>query len=41
LVFLPHGFHVSQANPGRIIVVVSPGGIDQFAAAAGIPARDL
>jgi quercetin dioxygenase-like cupin family protein len=45
LVFLPHGiphgFHVSQAGPGRIIVVVSPGGFDQFVAAAGQPARDL
>lgn len=45
LVFLPHGiphgFHVSQASPGRIIVVVSPGGFDQFVAAAGRPADDL
>jgi hypothetical protein len=44
-VFLPHGiphsFHVSPAGPGRIIVVVSPGGFDQFVAAAGQPARDL
>ena len=45
LVFLPHGiphgFSVSQSGPGRIIVVVSPGGFDQFVAAAGQPARDL
>ena len=45
LVFLPraipHGFHVSEAGPGRIIVVVSPGGFDQFVAAAGEPAPDL
>jgi quercetin dioxygenase-like cupin family protein len=45
LVFLPHGiphgFIVSGAGPGRIIVVVSPGGFDQFVAAAGEPARDL
>ena len=45
LVFLPHGiphgFSVSQSGPGRIIVVVSPGGFDQFVAAAGQPAQDL
>ena len=42
LVFLPraipHGFTVSEAGPGRIVVVVSPGGFDQFVAAAGRPA---
>jgi quercetin dioxygenase-like cupin family protein len=45
LVFLPraipHGFTVSPAGPGRIIVVVSPGGFDQFVAAAGEPAQAL
>ena len=44
LVFLPRGIphgHVSQAGPGRILVVVSPGGFDQFVAAAGQPAGDL
>jgi quercetin dioxygenase-like cupin family protein len=45
LVFLPravpHGFTVSDAGPGRIIVVVSPGGFDQFVAAAGEPAQAL
>jgi quercetin dioxygenase-like cupin family protein len=45
LVFLPygvpHGFQVSQAGPGRLIVIVSPGGFDQFVAAAGEPAGDL
>ena len=45
LVFLPHGiphgFHISRENPGRIIVIVSPGGFDQFVAAAGEPASDL
>jgi quercetin dioxygenase-like cupin family protein len=45
LVYLPHGiahgFTVSAAGPGRIIVVVSPGGFDQFVAAAGEPAREL
>jgi len=45
LVFLPravpHGYRVSEAGPGRILVVVSPGGFDQFVAAAGEPARDL
>jgi quercetin dioxygenase-like cupin family protein len=38
---IPHGFTVSDAGSGRIIVVVSPGGFDQFVAAAGEPARDL
>jgi quercetin dioxygenase-like cupin family protein len=38
---IPHGFTVSAAGAGRIIVVVSPGGFDQFVAAAGQPARDL
>jgi len=38
---IPHGFTVSAAGPGRIIVVVSPGGFDQFVAAAGEPAREL
>jgi quercetin dioxygenase-like cupin family protein len=45
LVYLPHGvphcFTVSAAGPGRILVVVTPGGFDQFVAAAGEPARDL
>jgi quercetin dioxygenase-like cupin family protein len=38
---IPHGFTVSAAGPGRIIVVVSPGGFDQFVAAAGQPASEL
>ena len=38
---IPHGFTVSAAGPGRIIVVVSPGGFDQFVAAAGEPAGEL
>lgn len=38
---IPHGFTASAAGPGRIIVVVSPGGFDQFVAAAGQPTRDL
>jgi mannose-6-phosphate isomerase-like protein (cupin superfamily) len=38
---VPHGFTVSAAGPGRIIVVVSPGGFDQFVVAAGQPARAL
>ena len=37
---IPHGFTVSAAGPGRIIVVVSPGGFDQFVAAAGEPAGE-
>jgi quercetin dioxygenase-like cupin family protein len=45
LVFLPHGiphgFSASGVGPGRLIVVLSPGGFDQFVAAAGQPADDL
>jgi quercetin dioxygenase-like cupin family protein len=45
LVYLPHGiahgFAVSAGGPGRIIVVVSPGGFDRFVAAAGEPAGEL
>jgi mannose-6-phosphate isomerase-like protein (cupin superfamily) len=45
LVFLPcgipHGFQVSQAGPGRLIVILSPGGFDRFVAAAGEPAAAL
>ena len=45
LVFLPraipHGFSVSAAGPGRLILVLSPGGFDQFVAAAGEPAQAL
>jgi mannose-6-phosphate isomerase-like protein (cupin superfamily) len=45
LVFLPravpHGYHVSEAGPGRLLVIVSPGGFDQFVAAVGEPAREL
>jgi hypothetical protein len=38
---IPHGFAVSDAGPGRIIIVACPGGFDQFVAAAGEPAPDL
>jgi hypothetical protein len=38
---IPHGFTVSDAGPGRIIIVASPGGFDQFVAAAGEPAPDM
>ena len=38
---LTHGFAVSDTGPGRIIIVASPGGFDQFVAAAGEPAPDL
>jgi quercetin dioxygenase-like cupin family protein len=45
LVFLPqgipHGFTVSQASPGRAIVVLSPAGFEKFVAALGEPANDL
>jgi quercetin dioxygenase-like cupin family protein len=45
LVFLPrgvpHGFNVSEAGPGRAILVLSPGGFDQFVAALGEPAERL
>jgi hypothetical protein len=35
---IPHGFTVSDTGPSRIIIVTSPGGFDQFVAAAGEPA---
>jgi quercetin dioxygenase-like cupin family protein len=38
---IPHGFTLSEASPGRIIIVVSPGGFDQFVAAASEPAQAL
>ena len=38
---VPHGFNVSEAGPGRLIVVVTPGGFDQFVAELGAPAHDL
>ena len=41
LVFVSHGFTVSETGPDRIIVVVSPGGFDQFVAAAGQQADAL
>jgi mannose-6-phosphate isomerase-like protein (cupin superfamily) len=38
---IPHGFTVSEAGPGRAIVILAPGGFDQFVAALGEPAHDL
>lgn len=38
---VPHAFAVSDAGPGRIIIVASPGGFDEFVAAAGEPAAEL
>ena len=38
---VPHGFAVSDAGPGRIIIVASPGGFDQFVAAVGELAPEL
>jgi quercetin dioxygenase-like cupin family protein len=38
---VPHGFTLSEAGPGRIIIAVSPGGFDQFVAAASEPAQAL
>jgi mannose-6-phosphate isomerase-like protein (cupin superfamily) len=38
---IPHGFSVSDAGPGQIIIVASPGGFDQFVAAVGEPAPNL
>jgi hypothetical protein len=38
---IPHGFNVSDTGAGRIIIVASSGGFDQFVAAAGEPAPDL
>lgn len=47
LVFLPrdipHGFEVSQDTPGRSLIIVAPGGFDEFVAALGeaTDSRDL
>ena len=38
---IPHGFTVSHAGPGRAIIVLSPGGFDQFVAALGEPTQEL
>ena len=38
---IPHSFAVSDAGPGRIIIMATPGGFDQFVAAAGEPAPEL
>ena len=38
---IAHSSPVSDAGPGRIIIVASPGGFDQFVAAASKPAPDL
>jgi hypothetical protein len=37
----PHGFKVSEAGPGRTIIVTAPGGFDEFVAVLGEPAADL
>ncbi len=45
LVFLPrdvpHGFTVSDAGPGRTLLVLAPGGFDEVVGALGTPTRDL
>lgn len=45
LVFLPHGiphgFRVSATSPGRALLILSPGGFDEFVAALGKPAEHL
>lgn len=45
LVFLPrdipHGFTVSDAGPGRALLVLAPAGFEQFVAALGEPADEL
>jgi mannose-6-phosphate isomerase-like protein (cupin superfamily) len=38
---VPHGFSVSDAGPGRTIIVTAPGGFDELVAALGEPAADL
>ena len=44
LVFLPrdvpHGFTVSDAGPGRALLVLAPAGFEQFVAALGEPAAE-
>ena len=38
---LPHGFKVSDASPGRSLLILAPGGFDRFVAALGEPAAEL
>jgi quercetin dioxygenase-like cupin family protein len=38
---VPHGFAVSVDGPGRIYVIGSPSGFEQFVDAAGVPAGAL
>jgi quercetin dioxygenase-like cupin family protein len=45
LVFLPrdvpHGFRVSDAGPGRALIILAPAGFDRFVADLGEPAEQL
>jgi quercetin dioxygenase-like cupin family protein len=45
LVFLPrqvpHGFRVSDAGPGRTLLILAPAGFDRFVAELGEPAQQL
>jgi quercetin dioxygenase-like cupin family protein len=45
LVFLPrgipHGFRVAEAEPGRLLLILAPGGFDRFVADLGEPAGQL
>jgi len=38
---VPHGFEVSPDGPARALVMVAPGGFDEFVAALGEPAGSL
>lgn len=38
---VPHGFQVSADGPARALVMVAPGGFDEFVAALGEPAGAL
>jgi quercetin dioxygenase-like cupin family protein len=38
---IPHGFAVSQAGPGRTLLILAPAGFDAFVAQLGEPAAEL
>jgi quercetin dioxygenase-like cupin family protein len=38
---LPHGFKVTDASPGRTLLILAPAGFDRFVAALGEPAAEL
>lgn len=38
---IPHGFRIEGTQPGRLLILATPAGFDQFIAEAGEPAQEL